>query len=571
MTDADRPTPPPAAQDDNAALEAAFARHRDEHLDADTIEALLHALLERYPEAPVTASSLHGLLVEMPASVPLRSNPVLEGRSGLDAIPPEDRAAVFVAWERVLKEGAARTHLHPPGMPAVAFYLLDLQERHGVVFSLLWADEVEFAEEEVREALRPAPRFATVGKDDRAFLVKVDDAITEILGYGADELLGSRSLDFVHEDDHRAVIDHWLQTVSQGGSPRRVRQRWRRADGSWVWFEVTNVDLRDDPAHGCVIAEMVDISEEMAAHEALRAREQLLDRLASTVPVGLFQIDTTRQIVYTNERLHQILGLEREAAVAEQLATIVPGHRAAVDRAIDAVLDDGANADVEVELVLPGSGDTRFCTISLRALSHEDGEVSGAIACVTDVTDSAQMREELRRRATFDELTGCYSRAAILAELDANLDSGRRNARRAVMFVDLDRFKEINDRQGHAAGDEILRAVGEALRGALRDADLVGRLGGDEFLLLCPDIAGPEEAMRLAGRLVADVRNAVGRATGAVGVHLSMGVAWSEGDGVDADALVAAADRAMYESKRERLGEPKLAAAGLPASAEPAA
>ena len=100
-------------------------------------------------------------------------------------------------------------------------------------------------------------------------------------------MVGHRSIEFIHPDDHALAIDNWMEMLALPGPGRRVRLRHRRKDGSWVWFEVTNHNLLDDPDHGCVVCEIVDISEEMAAHEELRAREQLLDRLAEAIPLGL--------------------------------------------------------------------------------------------------------------------------------------------------------------------------------------------------------------------------------------------------------------------------------------------
>jgi diguanylate cyclase (GGDEF)-like protein/PAS domain S-box-containing protein len=303
---------------------------------------------------------------------------------------------------------------------------------------------------------------------------------------------------------------------------------------------------------------MVDISDEMAAQEALRAREQLLNRLAEAIPVGLIQIDTEGGIVYTNDRLHEILGVERSPTVAAQLATVVPDDRLGLERAIAEVLGMGAHADVEVACRRPGVAELRYCTIGFRALRHDDGPISGAIACVADVTDSARMREELRFRAAFDELTGCHNRASIMAALEADIERDPKQAERAVMFVDLDRFKQINDRHGHAAGDELLRRVARLLRELVREDDLVGRIGGDEFLLICPDVGGAERAMRLAERLAEALRDGIRAETEEIRCGLSIGVAWSSGDASDGDALVAAADAAMYQAKRAGTGEPRL-------------
>jgi len=171
------------------------------------------------------------------------------------------------------------------------------------------------------------------------------------------------------------------------------------------------------------------------------------------------------------------------------------------------------------------------------------------------------MREELKRRATFDELTGCYNRASIMLALEANIASGQRQAERAVVFVDLDSFKAVNDQHGHAAGDELLSIVAQRLQGVVRDGDMVGRIGGDEFLVVCPDIGGPDQAMGLAERLAGALREELCVATGSIVEQISIGVAWSSGEGADADAIVAQADSAMYESKREGTGQPKLAIA----------
>ena len=138
--------------------------------------------------------------------------------------------------------------------------------------------------------------------------------------------------------------------------------------------------------------------------------------------------------------------------------------------------------------------------MSLRALLRPNGEVSGAITCVLDITDSARARQELERRATFDPLTHCHNRSSVLGTLEHELER-EDSTSTGVVYVDLDKFKPVNDKLGHAAGDELLVLVAERLKLASRDSDLVGRLGGDEFLVVLRDIPGPEMAMRAADRI----------------------------------------------------------------------
>jgi diguanylate cyclase (GGDEF)-like protein/PAS domain S-box-containing protein len=552
----------PGPSDPRDPVEEVFEVELLDHLDEQTLARVLSSLLDRYPQAPVAALKPDGVCVPVPDSIALVENCVLEARSGLDLVVHEDRVRLFTTWDRVLSTGAARclAHLVHDPETTVAFYGLDLRESHGIVLVMFVpVDAAVDSAVTMSHVPKPPPRFATIYKDERSFIVKIDDAMTELLGWSAEEMEGHRSIEFIHRDDHALAIDNWMEMLASPGPGRRVRLRHRRRDGSWVWFEVTNHNLLDDPDRKVVVSEIVDISDEMAAHEELRAREQLLDRLAEAIPLGLFQVDAGGEIVYTNDRLHEILGVKRVATWEEQMADVIEPDRPRLKSALTGVLRQGRDTDVEVQLRRAVTGELRFCNISLRALSHEDGRISGAIACVADVTDGARMREELKRRATFDELTGCHNRASFMRALELNISDARPGAERAVMFVDLDRFKQLNDRYGHAAGDQLLRAIGERLRETVRANDLVGRIGGDEFLVMCPDVGGPDGAMRLAGRLAEVLHEPVALTVGDVIPQVSIGVAWSNCDGVESDALVAQADSAMYRSKNQHSGEPELA------------
>jgi diguanylate cyclase (GGDEF)-like protein/PAS domain S-box-containing protein len=540
-----------------------FASEDEQRLDVETRKQALAWLLDRFPDAPVAAFEANGFFVAMPSSIALGSNTVLEGRSGLDGVSDEEgRQRMMALWERMLIRGANQYVLNRPGQSELTCYWLDLRDVHGVIFTVIAGvepDEYASADDDGAVLAKPKPRFASMRKDERGLVAKVDDAFVEIVGWAPEEIEGKRSLDFLHPDDRELVIENWMEMMAHPGPGRRVRQRILHKDGSWIWFEVTNHNLLDDPDYECVVGEMVDISEEMAAHEALRARQQLLDRLTGALPVGVLQIGTEREVVYTNDRLHDILGVPPAETLEAQLATVIPADRPRLEQAIDAVLREGSNTDVEIGVLLPESEDLRCCTLSFRALTHEDATISGAIACVDDVTDRARMQDELKRRATYDQLTGCLNRASIVTALEESIEDGRRKAERGVMFLDLDAFKEVNDLHGHAAGDELLRRVARRLLDSVRDTDLVGRIGGDEFLVVCPDIGGPKRTMRLAERITDAIYD--DSAADRIDCRVSIGVAWSAGPDTDADALVAMADRAMYESKRRGADKPTLSRA----------
>src|SRR6202035_3620467 len=170
-----------------------------------------------------------------------------------------------------------------------------------------------------------------------------------------------------------------------------------------------------------------------------------------------------------------------------QIAMVQPTDRTSLTDAFDAVLQRRFDSDIEVRLVTPPDGaytEARRCLFNIRALTAETSEVTGAIVCVADVTESARLRDELHLRATFDDITGCRNRATTLALLEGLLSDADPVGRPAVCFVDLDRFKDVNDKLGHASGDALLSVVARRLQRAVRAGAIVGRIGGDEFLVI---------------------------------------------------------------------------------------
>jgi len=535
-------------------------------VDESTLETVLSNLLAEYPDAPIAAIGHDGLFVDVPPSLPVGAHPVLEGRSALDLVVPADRVVVITAWGETHATGIARAVVRLAADSGTgAFYFVDARHLYGVYVGVLLADGGgEAIGEQLKSAPKMPPRVCRVHKDGLAVISAIDDATTRVLGWEPDEIVGRRSLELIHPDDHDRAIENWIEMLGAPGGDHRWRGRHQRRDGSWVWMEITNRNRLDDPEHGDVVAEMVDISDEMAAQEALRAREQLLHRLAEALPLGVFQVDSDRSIVYANERLAEITCTGPATTVDAQLCTVVAEDRAVLQHALDDVLVDGRDADLEVRIDVPGAPAGRLCRITMRALTGDDDVVTGAIVCVADVTESARLRIELEHRATYDALTGCHNRASIIAALETTLASDNARVGTALVFVDLDGFKAVNDELGHAAGDDLLRIVASRLRDTTRDTDLVGRLGGDEFLVVCPRVASLAEVTRLCDRVAEALSGTVDVAGHQQRLRASIGVTWSRAGVVCADAprcaeaIVAEADTAMYASKREGAGRPVL-------------
>jgi diguanylate cyclase (GGDEF)-like protein/PAS domain S-box-containing protein len=536
----------------------------------DRVTRGLTLLLEKFPRAPVAAigGAVSPVMVSLPGSLPLGDHPPLKAASTFDVVVPADRVVVAKLWGQARSQGVACAPvrmIERPERPCM-LYLLDARPVHGVFLAVFAEGEADGDESLVDAARQPSlpPRFARVTKDISACVVEADEQLTQLLGWTLDEMRGRRTLEFVHPDDHELAIANWMEMLSRPGFARRVRLRHRHQDGSWMWLEITNHNRLSDPEHGDVLADMVDISEEMAAQEALRAREQLLGQLAETVPLGLFHVDRSGHLLFANELLSEITGVALTSRLRDQLRRVVPAERTMVDDAVRDALA-GSPRDLVIAIDPGDGGDVRDCRLRMRPLMGTTGAVNGVTGCVEDITDSVRMSRELEMRATTDPLTGCLNRGAVLERLETVLRAAGRERRRprrsgtAVIFVDLDGFKPINDRLGHAAGDQVLVAVAERLRGSVRSDDAVGRIGGDEFLVVCPGVHSAADAARLARTVTARVRHEVELGGTRLEVGASVGVAWTDEPDADADRIVAAADTAMYGAKRSGDGEPVLA------------
>jgi len=557
--------------------------------DGHAIAKGAEALLREHPTAQVCALAANGLIVPVPQSVGLWGQGLIEGRALIDNVIAADRTAVVRLWISAGQEGAAATKVRMLVTPSKwsTLHFIDLREVHGVFLGvILPSDEDADSAPSEPESTSAGPRFCTLTEDEGARVVAADNAFTEMFGYSEEELLGKSVLDQIHPDDQGRAVEGWLAVISSNRA-QQTRLRRQRKDGSYMWVDTTLHNFLNQPGRNCVVVEIIDISAEMAAQEALHEHEELLRRLTDAMPVGLLQIDTERDVVYNNACLLEILygsepidsaepddvqALHGEApapgaqsgpsapAVTTLLQTLTADSMERFDGALGEVLDEGVDRDVEVDIALP-SGAWRRALLSLRALSRVSGEVSGAITCVLDITDSARARQELEHRATYDTLTRAYNRSSILAVLNDEL-ARTDGARTGVVYVDLDDFKPVNDTLGHAAGDELLVLVSERLKMASRDTDVLGRLGGDEFLMVLRDLPEPEKAMNVAERIRMTVCGHFELSGGReADLRVSIGVACGEAGLVTADELVKRADEAMYRSKSDGRSTPVLATA----------
>lgn len=539
--------------------------------DVSRVAAELRRLLERHPATFIGALGADDMLpVPVPVALSVPPERTVPPDIMMGAVVADDRMVVAELWARARAEGVAVGRIRVRWRPEIPgdLYLFDLKHSLGVSVAA-FVDDVGGIQPSPQEPATPVRRqTARVSKDAASVVRAVDPGFSELLGWRPEEVVGRRMVDLIHPDDRETGMTHWVEMLQTGGSSRPVRLRHRRRDGSWVWIEVSNYNRLSDPKHADVVAEMVDVSEEMAAHEALRAREQLLAQITETLPVGLFHADLHGRLLFTNPRLDDITGDGGGTTLAEQMEKVVVDDRARLQRAVISA-SHGAEIDVQLSIE-PRPDDLRHCRMSLRPLVDGAGTVTGLTGCLEDITEMVRSRRELEAKAAKDPLTGCLNREATLTLLekllrDRELPGAVPSEGTAVIFVDIDGLKPLNDRFGHAAGDELLMTVASRVRDAIRAGDIVGRFGGDEFVIVCAGVPAPAEALTIARSLHGRAFRPVDLpSAGPVDVGASMGVAWTDRTDVGASRMIEAADAAMYRAKRSANPAPVLSDPVLP-------
>ncbi|WP_144814098.1 putative bifunctional diguanylate cyclase/phosphodiesterase [Aerolutibacter ruishenii] len=281
---------------------------------------------------------------------------------------------------------------------------------------------------------------------------------------------------------------------------------------------------------------------------------RLLRRAVETTDSGIVITDATltdHPIIYVNPAFERITGCTSEQLVGRNCRFLQGSDReqAAVD-AIRSALQGGR--DVRVTLRnYRHDGSLFWNDLHLTPLRAPDGEVTHHVAIVNDVTEQRHYEEQLAFRATHDDLTGLPNRQLLVDRLEQAIRvADRSNSKVAVMFIDLDDFKLINDTLGHAAGDKVLRAVASRLSGLVRDTDTVARFGGDEFVVLLTEQGDPTSSNAVIGRVTQAISQPIIIDGTSHAITPSIGHAIYPDSGTTADTLLMRSDMAMYQAKR---------------------
>ena len=397
-------------------------------------------------------------------------------------------------------------------------------------------------------------RLLAENASDVVFQTDLDDVITwispsvtRVLGWPPESIVGTHSLALVHPDF--VEVGRELRQQAHGGSnPAALSSRYRTAAGGFLDVSTLARPVIDDTGlvTGTVFG-LRDITEERRAQMALEYGERQFRLVVQAAPQGMAVSTPDGVIVMTNPALCALLGREEPEVVGRSLMDFLTPEDAAHDRRVLAELtEDSPTLRLHHRLV---SGDHEVWVDHAVSLFGDPGG-SGMLHVhqFVDQTATHRLQLELAYRATHDELTGLANRGESISRLTAH--AAHPTGLVSLLFCDVDNLKLINDRFGHPTGDVVIAALAERLTHGVRQADSVGRIGGDEFLVILADVGTVDELRRIATKLQEDVSHPVKTQDHLVDLTLSVGAVVLR-PGEDPDAILARADRALYRAKEQ--------------------
>ena len=481
----------------------------------------------------------------------------------MNSVHPEDRAVIqeaieaglhddkdpYVPYRMIWPDGsvhwravAGRVFRDPAGRPLRMLGIgLDLDESHAANERLL-----------LQAAALQAAANAIVITDNQGTILWTNQAFSQLTGYGPEEVLGRNPRLLKSGRQDRAFYADLWATITSGKTWQGEIVN-RRKDGSF-YTEGTMIT----PVHigtGAIthyVAIKQDITARKFAEEQLRRAEEKYRAIFENALVGIFQTSPEGRPISINRALARIHGYDTPAQLLAEVSDVgrqlfvEPG---AFKEFLQVLGTEGTPQSVECE-VYSRDGSKKWALANVRAATDADSNVLFYEGMVEDITERKAAEQRVQFLAYYDALTGLPNRALLRDRILVALASARRHREKvALLFLDLDRFKTINDSLGHSVGDLLLQEVAERLKAATREPDTVARLGGDEFLLLMTAVNETADAVKAAERIVKSMAGEFVIQGNALHVTCSVGISIFPDNGDDIEALFKNADLAMYSAK----------------------
>ena len=374
--------------------------------------------------------------------------------------------------------------------------------------------------------------------------------LAQIFGYPQQALCGRLGpLDLTAERDRPRVAAEIAQRLQQGQKNRRYQFCGLRQDGSELEVEVFGSTTRYQ-GRPAILGLLLDISAGIRAEQQIKEQLNFLQQLLEVMPNPVFYKDTLGRYTGCNNAFERYIGIQREQLLGKSVFDISPAELATRYHAADQALFDQPGTQIYEANVQSADKGRRDVVFYKATFNNTDGTLGGLVGVILDITERKQAESDAWQHANFDSLTGLPNRRLLYDRLHQELAHAQRSQQRlAVMFIDLDRFKEVNDSLGHSSGDQLLIQAAQRIQSLLRESDTVARQGGDEFVVILPQLMSDADVGPLADSILATMAEPFRLGNDEVHISASIGIACYPDDAEHIEALLNCADQAMYDAK----------------------
>ena len=439
---------------------------------------------------------------------------------------------------------------------AYAFYALVLLIGSGAWFQFRsrQATQLFKAHQEVLESERRL-QLALKGSDSGVWDWQADTdhmyqpRLVDELGYhqSAVVITPEHYFELIHVQDRRLYEKEWMRFVQGELDGFDLAYRLRTDSGNWQWYrDMGRVVQREDGRITRVSGTFTNITENRASAEKVRLFGEAFRHTRDWVLI----LDEQQWPIAANQAICEALGIDPDKALPRQIESSFSTQQLLFFRRILSKMKVNERWRGEQD-VLGADKKLHHLMVSIYAVSTDNStDIGHFIMNMTDISEQKEAQQQLQRLANYDSLTGLPNRSLLLDRIRQAIAHGiRRSSQVAVFFIDLDKFKQVNDSLGHEAGDKLLLEVTQRLTQCLRVDDTVGRLGGDEFLVIIKDFHESDDLRHLATKIIERVEQPIQIGNNQVSVSASVGISLYPADSNTPAELMKAADIAMYHAK----------------------
>ncbi len=392
---------------------------------------------------------------------------------------------------------------------------------------------------------------AIISKDIEGTILSWNGGAERLYGFTQEEAVG-QSIAILEDPSRLGEASSILDRVRRGQAVQHFDTVRRRKDGNLIDVSLSVSPQRDGAGNITGASSITrDITYRVRAEEALRQAEERFRKAFDNAPIGMALMSADKRLLQVNQALCHVLGRREGDLLGSTLDSVThPDDRATGEQVLNAMLAGGGSTHRGEQRCLHLDGRVVWALMSVSLLTDSEGSPLYFITQIEDITAAKEAEERLTHQALHDPLTGLPNRKLFLDRLrQALARADRRSSWVAVLFLDLDQFKVVNDSLGHEVGDRALVVVAQRIRSTLRQEDTAGRFGGDEFVVMCEDLEDGDEAVEIAGRLAEAIAPPFTIGGREIQVTASVGIALASGTSSSPDEILRDADAAMYRAK----------------------